>query len=93
MEDKEKIEELYERIWQLEKEKIELEERNSKAIDNLEKSIESINNKLSDKEIRCENGRIVNPPNDYIITRLKAFRTKSKEILKILKGENNENKN
>ena len=33
MEDKEKIEELYERIWQLEKEKIELEERNSKAIE------------------------------------------------------------
>lgn len=33
MEDKEKIEELYERIWQLEKEKIELEQRNSKAIE------------------------------------------------------------
>lgn len=36
MENKEKIEELYERIWQLEKEKMELEEKNGKAIEFIE---------------------------------------------------------
>ena len=35
MEDKEKIEELYERIWQLEKEKIELEKTIDKATTNI----------------------------------------------------------
>lgn len=52
---------------------------------NLESSIESINQKfLDDKEIKVENGRIVNM-NGYQIVRLKAFRTKSKELLDISK--------
>lgn len=44
----------------------------------LEKSIESINQKL--------HGRIINM-NDYQIVRLKAIRMKCKEILEMLKGE------
>lgn len=44
----------------------------------LEKSIESINQKL--------HGRIINM-NDYQIVRLKAIRMKCKEILKMLKEE------
>lgn len=52
---------------------------------NLESSIESINQKfLDDKEIKVKNGKIVNM-NDYQIVRLKAFRTKCKELLDILK--------
>ena len=47
----------------------------------LEKSIESINQKLL-----VENGRIINM-NDYQIVRLKAIRMKCKEILKMLKEE------
>lgn len=73
------------------KDYLELSNRIDKAINNLENSIKSINNKLSDKEIRVENGRIVNPINDYRIVRLKGIRTKCKEILKILKGGNSEN--
>lgn len=80
-------EELYERIWQLEKEKMELEERNSKAIANLEKSIKSIDEKIENQDFG------ENYINDYRKVRLKGIRTKCKEILKILKGENNENKN
>ena len=55
---------------------MELQERIDKAINNLEKSIESINKKLIDQNM-----------NDYQIVRLKAIRMKSKEILEILKGE------
>lgn len=51
--------------------------------DNLQNSIDSINDKLSDKEIRVENGIIVNPINDYRIVRLKAIRMKCKELLQI----------
>ena len=51
--------------------------------DNLQNSIDSINDKLSDKEIRVENGIIVNPINDYRIVRLKAIRIKCKELLQI----------
>lgn len=50
MENKEKIEELYERIWQLEKEKIELEERNSRAIEYTEENC-SADNRLNLKII------------------------------------------
>lgn len=56
-----------------------------KVVINLKKSIKSIDNKLNDKEIRVENGRVINPPNDYRIVRLKAIRTKCKEILDLLK--------
>lgn len=61
MEDKEKIEELYERIWQL-------ENRNSDAIEYMENyiKVEEYN-----YPVKCE----------------------FKEVIKILKGENNENKN
>lgn len=69
---------------------IDAEEKIDKAVSNLENSIKSINDKLADKEIRCENGRIVNPINDYRVVRLKGIRTKCNELLKILKGNNNE---
>lgn len=52
--------------------------------DNIQNSIDSINDRLSDKEIRVENGIIVNPINDYRIVRLKAIRMKCKELLQIL---------
>lgn len=56
---------------------------------NLESSIESINQKfLDDKEIKVKNGKIVNM-NGYQIVRLKAFRTKCKELLDILKEVTN----
>ena len=51
---------------------------------NLQKSIDSINNKLSDKKIRFENGILVNPIKDYRLVRLKAIRMKCKELLQIL---------
>lgn len=73
MEDKEKIEELYERIWQLEKEKIELEERNNKTIKYIK------NNACyseEDKKCKCSFSQMA-----------------LDNLLKILKGENNENKN
>ena len=47
-------------------------------------SIDSINNKLSDKKIRFENGILVNPIKDYRLVRLKAIRMKCKELLQIL---------
>ena len=81
-----KISELYSIIENQEKIIRDLQERNAKAIENIEGSIKSINDKLGDKEIRVENGRIVNPINDYRVVRLKGIRTKCKEILKILKG-------
>ena len=65
----------------------ELQKRIDKAKNNLEKSIESINNKFADKEIKVANGRIANQINYYRIARLKAIRMKCKEILDILKGE------
>lgn len=65
----------------------ELQQRIDKAVTNLEKSIESINNKLADKEIKVANGRIANQINDYRVTRLKAIRMKCKEILDILGGK------
>lgn len=58
-----------------------------------ESSIVSVNQILQDeKETKIVNGRCINR-NEYQIVRLKAYRTKSKEILeriKQLKGENNE---
>ena len=58
-----------------------------------ESSIVSVNQILQDeKETIILNGRCINR-NEYQIVRLKAYRTKSKEILeriKELKGENNE---
>lgn len=54
---------------------------------NLISSIESINNKLSDKGVRIKDGIIINPPNEYRIVRLKATRTKCKELLNILDKE------
>lgn len=59
-----------------------------KAIENCKKSIESINQKLQDdKTIKVVDGKVVNM-NDYQIVRLKAFRTKCKELLEILGGTN-----
>ena len=81
-----KISELYSVIENQEKIIRDVQGRNAKAIENIEGSIKSINDKLGDKEIRVENGRIVNPINDYRVVRLKGIRTKCKEILKILKG-------
>ena len=61
-----------------------------KNIENIcESSIASVDNILQDeKEIKIANGRCINR-NEYQIVRLKAYRTKSKEILgriKELKG-------
>lgn len=66
---------------------INLQERTNKAKNNLEKSIESINNKLADKELRNANDRIEYLSNECRIARLKAIRTKCKEILEILGGK------
>lgn len=63
----------------------------NKITHNLENSINSINVKLGDKEIRVENGKIVNPINDYRTVRLKAIRMKCKELLRILSnGDDND---
>lgn len=64
-----------------------------KNIENIcESSIASVDNILQDeKETKIVNGRCINR-NEYQIVRLKAYRTKSKEILgkiKELKGSNN----
>ena len=65
----------------------EITKQNNKAIDNLENSIKAINKKLeNDKELKVENGIIINM-NVYQKVRLKAFKTKCKELLNILKGE------
>ena len=61
--------------------------RINKAKNNLEKSIESINNKLADKELRVVNDRIEYLTNECRIARLKAIRMKCKEILDILGGK------
>lgn len=63
----------------------ELNNKIDKLTNNLENSINSINAKLGDKEIRVENGKIVNPINDYRTVRLKAIRMKCKELQEILK--------
>lgn len=69
----------------LKEENKELKEVIDKIRKKLESSIESINQKfLDDKQIKVENHRVVNM-NDYQIVRLKAFRTKCKELLDILK--------
>ena len=82
---------LIEYIEQLQQENQKLKRVLDEIRDNLQKSIDSINDKLSDKEIRVENGIIVNPINDYRVVRLKAIRMKCKELLKILdKVGNNE---
>lgn len=81
---------LYQDIANLEQENQQLKDRINKATNNLECSIKSINDKLSDKEIRVVDGKVINPINDYRIVRLKGIRTKCKEILRILKGEENE---
>ena len=65
-----------------------------KNIENIcESSIASVDNILQDeKETKIANGRCINR-NEYQIVRLKAYRTKSKEILgriKELKGEDKE---
>ena len=65
-----------------------------KNIENIcEGSIASVNNILQDeKETKIANGRCINR-NEYQIVRLKAYRTKSKEILgriKELKGSDKE---
>lgn len=53
----------------------------------LEKSIESINQKLlDDKEIKMKDGIVLNM-NDYQKARLKAIRMKCKEMLEMLKDE------
>lgn len=62
-----------------------LEQVIDKLNNNLINSIESITNKLLDKEIRVENGINVNYINDYRVARLKGIRTKCKELLDILK--------
>ena len=64
----------------------ELHNKIDKLTNNLENSINNINVKLGDKEIRVENGKIVNPINDYRTVRLKAIRMKCKELQEILKG-------
>ena len=57
--------------------------------DNLENSIKSINEKLKNNKEPFEviNGKI-QYINDYRVVRLKAFRTKCKELLEILDKEN-----
>ena len=65
-----------------------------KNIENIcESSIASVDNILQDeKETKIANGRCINR-NEYQIVRLKAYRTKSKEILgriKELKGSDKE---
>ncbi len=57
--------------------------------DNLENSIKSINEKLKNNKEPFEiiDGRI-QYINDYRVVRLKAFRTKCKELLEILDKEN-----
>lgn len=62
-----------------------LEQVFGKLNNNLINSIKSITNKLLNKEVRVENGRVINPINDYRIVRLKGIRTKCKELLDILK--------
>ena len=57
--------------------------RIEKAIDNLEKSIKSIDEKIAHQDYG------ENYINDYRKVRLRAIRSKSKEILSILKGEEN----
>lgn len=59
----------------------DLQQRIEKAIDNLEKSIKSIDEKIAHQDY----GK--NYINDYRKVRLRAIRSKSKEILSILKGE------
>ena len=83
-------------VEQLEKANKEIERLNNiiKNIENIcESSIASVDNILQDeKETKIANGRCINR-NEYQIVRLKAYRTKSKEILgriKELKGSDKE---
>ena len=68
--------------------KLEIERLNNiiKNIENIcESSIASVDNILQDeKETKIVNGRCINR-NEYQIVRLKAYRTKSKEILEKIK--------
>ena len=81
---------------QLKEKEEEIERLNNiiKNIENIcESSIASVDNILQDeKETKIANGRCINR-NEYQIVRLKAYRTKSKEILgriKELKGSDKE---
>jgi len=60
--------------------------RMDKAIENLEKSIVAIDEKIKNQDYG------ENYINDYRKARLRAIRMKCKEILDILRGEDNENK-
>lgn len=86
----------YEKMKIIEEQDKEIERLNNiiKHVEDIcESSIVSVNQILQDeKETIILNGRCINR-NEYQIVRLKAYRTKSKEILgriKELKGENNE---
>ena len=85
--DKEEIE-LIDYVEEL-KDQLQQKENIIKEVrDNLENSIKSINEKLKNNKEPFEviNG-IIQYINDYRVVRLKAFRTKCKELLEILDKE------
>lgn len=80
------IENVINAFEKLQQENKELHNKIDKLTNNLENSIESINAKLGDKEIRVKDGRIVNLMSEFRSVRLKAIRMKCKELLEIIKG-------
>lgn len=74
-------------ITNLQKEKEDYKSRVEKAVNNCEKSIESINKKLENNKEPFEvvDGKIIYL-NDYQVCRLKAIRMKCKELLNILQN-------
>ena len=95
MEKDKKIERLTKRLEEAQLAYLAVEEKNKKlhsiikeVRDNLENSIKSINEKLKNNKEPFEviDGKI-QYINDYRVVRLKAFRTKCKELLEILDKE------
>lgn len=81
----------YDNTIDIMEENIKLRELLNDIINNLTISINSINKKLiEDKKIKVKEGRLLNM-NGYQKVRLKAIRTKCKELLNFIERINDEN--